>query len=121
MTEAEIEQYISDTKIKTIEHMCIGDSMIEVWYYSPLPTFLHGRVLYVCPFCLSFFSKRLELEQHSEKCEVRCPPGDEIYRDESLSVFELDNKSQKHYTENLCYISKCFLDHKFIDNELTLF
>lgn len=121
MDAAAIEQYCAETRIKTVEFLCYGDTIIEVWYYSPLPTLLHGKVLYVCPFCLSFFSRRSELEMHSEICEIRCPPGDEIYRDQNLSVFELDNKSQKLYTENLCYIAKCFLDHKFIDYELPTF
>lgn len=95
--------------------------MIEVWYYSPFPKEFHCKILYICPFCLGFFTRKFELEDHSEKCVVRSPPGDEIYRDEHLSVFELDNKCQKLYTENLCYIAKCFLDHKFIEYELPQF
>lgn len=62
MDAAAIETYVAETKIKTVEFLCYGDTLIEVWYYSPLPTFLHGKVLYICPFCLSFFSRRTELE-----------------------------------------------------------
>ena len=54
---------------------------------------------------LYFFKRKEELEWHSKKCTVRCPPGDEIYRDEKLSIFEFDAKYQKVYTEN-CLISK---------------
>jgi histone acetyltransferase MYST1 len=46
----------------------------------------------VCQFCLDFYTRKIELEAHSEKCKDRAPPGDEIYRDETLSVFEFDAK-----------------------------
>jgi hypothetical protein len=41
-------------------------------------------------------------------------PGDEIYRDPEnrISVFEIDGHKNPTYCENLCYISKLFLDHK---------
>ena len=65
---------------------------MEVWYYSPLPKEYHCQVLYICPFCLHFFVKKVELEAHSTRCMVRCPPGDEIYRDDKVSMFEFDAK-----------------------------
>ena len=55
---------------------------------------------------------KAELIRHSERCKTRCPPGDEIYRDDSVAMFELDGKNQQIYCENLCLISKLFLDHK---------
>ena len=47
-----------------------------------------------------------------QKCEVRCPPGDEIYRRHDLSVFEVDGNHSKIYCQNLCLLAKLFLDHK---------
>ena len=38
--------------------------------------------------------------------------GNEIYRDESVSMFELDGAVEKIYCQNLCYFAKLFLDHK---------
>lgn len=65
------------------------------------------------------------------KCEQRYPPGTEIYRknhsindqDESLSVFEVDGLTSKIYCQNLCLLSKLFLDHKtlYYDVEPFLF
>jgi hypothetical protein len=52
------------------------------------------------------------LERHMCKCELRHPPGDEIYRDGRLSVFEVDGRKNKIYCQNLCLLSKLFLDHK---------
>lgn len=39
-------------------------------------------------------------------------PGNEIYRDDRLAMFEVDGSEQKHYCQNLCYFAKLFLDHK---------
>lgn len=49
----------------------------------------------------------------------RHPPGDEIYRETAeggqgcgISVYEVDGKTNKVYCQNLCLLSKLFLDHK---------
>ena len=77
------------------------------------------------------------------KCKARHPPGDEIYRDGGISIFEVDGRRNKvffsHaffflslvktplrlqiYCQNLCLLSKMFLDHKslFYDVEPFLF
>ena len=52
------------------------------------------------------------LEQR--KCPLRHPPGDEIYRDGNLSVFEVDGKENKIFCQNLCLLAKLFLDHKCV-------
>lgn len=54
---------------------------------------------------------------------MRHPPGDEIYRDGSVSIFEVDGRKNKIYCQNLCLLSKMFLDHKslFYDVEPFLF
>lgn len=46
-----------------------------------------------------------------------------IYRHENNSVFEIDGSKNPTYCENLCYLSKLFLDHKnlFYDVEPFLF
>ena len=36
----------------------------------------------------------------------RHPPGNEIYRDENLAMFELDGMVEKIYCQNLCYFAK---------------
>ena len=51
------------------------------------------------------------------------PPGDEIYREKDISIFEVDPKVQRVYCENLCLLAKLFLDHKtlYYDVEPFLF
>lgn len=57
------------------------------------------------------------------KCELRHPPGNEIYRNGTLSMFEVDGKKNKIYCQNLCLLAKLFLDHKtlYYDVEPFLF
>ena len=55
------------------------------------------------------------------KCQIRHPPGDEIYRDKDISFFEVDGSIQRVYCENLSYISRMFLDHKNLYNSIEAF
>ena len=56
-----------------------------------------------------------------QKCTMRCPPGDEIYRDERRSVFEVDGFKQREYCQNLAWLSKLFLDHKNLYWDVDIF
>jgi len=44
------------------------------------------------------------------------PPGNQIYKDEveNLAMFEIDGERQQTYCQNLCLLSKLFLDHKLL-------
>lgn len=54
---------------------------------------------------------------------MRHPPGDEIYREGNISIFEVDGRKNKIYCQNLCLLAKMFLDHKtlYYDVEPFLF
>eukprot|EP01038_Epipyxis_sp_PR26KG_P005288 gene5288-7350_t len=54
----------------------------------------------------------LEHEEITKIKNVKHPPGNEIYRDDNVSMFELDGAVEKVYCQNLCYFAKLFLDHK---------
>jgi histone acetyltransferase MYST1 len=56
-----------------------------------------------------------------KKCDLKHPPGDEIYRSGTLSMFEVDGKKNKVYGQNLCYLAKLFLDHKTLYYDVDLF
>eukprot|EP00743_Colponemidia_sp_Colp-15_P005295 GILK01005694.1.p1 GENE.GILK01005694.1~~GILK01005694.1.p1 ORF type:complete len:457 (-),score=58.63 GILK01005694.1:201-1571(-) len=101
------------TKVKNINFIELGRHRIDTWYFSPFPEEYHNiDTLYVCEFCLNFFKYRPELDRHQLKCDLRHPPGNEIYRDGDISMFEVDGHKQKIYCENICYLAKLFLDHK---------
>ncbi len=40
------------------------------------------------------------------------PPGNEIYRNGTISFFEVDGRKNKTYAHNMCLLAKLFLDHK---------
>lgn len=46
------------------------------------------------------------------KCPQDTPPGDEIYRNENISLWEIDGVAAKLYCQNMCLLAKLFLDHK---------
>lgn len=101
------------TKVKNIQCIVLGKYEIETWYFSPYPEEYSGEEkLYVCEFCLKYMKKQKTLLNHSYKCHLKSPPGIQIYSEGNLSMFEIDGKDQKLYCQNLCLLSKLFLDHK---------
>lgn len=140
-TDADIKAHEAATKVKNIDMIgthnhtpryiiekytlcavacdCIvlGKYIMPTWYYSPFPEeYNKYSTLYFCEFCLSFFGLTADLDRHLRKCDLRHPPGNEIYRSAernvTISVFEVDGCKEITYTQNLCYIAKLFLDHK---------
>jgi hypothetical protein len=104
------------TKVKNIPRIELGAYEVDAWYYAPYPDEFAGEALkedklYLCEFCLKYMKAAATLERHKRKCDLRHPPGDEIYRDGVLSVFEVDGKDNKIYCQNLCLLAKLFLDH----------
>ena len=91
--------------------------------------------LYACEFCLKYVRKKKTLAKHKAACPLRHPPGDEIYRQPrsvdkntgeakpETSVFEVDGAKAPVYCQNLCLLSKLFLNHKtlYYDVEPFLF
>jgi histone acetyltransferase SAS3 len=61
--------------------------------------------------------------RHKTKCPWKHPPGDEIYRDGKIMVFEVDGRKNPLYCQNLCLLAKLFLGSKtlYYDVEPFLF
>ncbi|KAI8014219.1 Histone acetyltransferase of the MYST family 1 [Camellia lanceoleosa] len=89
---ASLREHEEFTKVKNIATVELGRYEIETWYFSL-----------------------------SRKCDLKHPPGDEIYRSGTLSMFEVDGKKNKVYGQNLCYLAKLFLDHKTLYYDVDLF
>ncbi|XP_064484834.1 histone acetyltransferase KAT5-like [Ornithodoros turicata] len=111
------------TRMKNIEMIELGHNRIRPWYFSPYPQELVNSCIYLCEFCLKFTKSRTCLGRHLRKCNVRHPPGNEIYRKGTYSFFEIDGRKNKIYAQNLCLLAKCFLDHKtlYYDTDPFLF
>ncbi|KAL5703833.1 histone acetyltransferase [Ranunculus cassubicifolius] len=119
---ASLHEHEENTKVKNIPCIEIGRYKIETWYHSPFLSDLSNlKVLYCCEFCLNFMKSQEQLERHMRKCDLKHPPGNEIYRNGTLSMFEVDGKKNKVYCQNLCRIAKLFLDHKTLFDEVHYF
>ncbi|XP_026192223.1 putative MYST-like histone acetyltransferase 1 [Cyclospora cayetanensis] len=113
LDEEYLREHEEATKLKTVERISIGSHLVDCWYFSPYPAEVQDvPVLFICEFCLSFFVHESELQRHALLCECKHPPGNEIYRDDRVSMFEVDGTHCRVYCENLCFLSKLFLDHK---------
>ncbi|KAL8829904.1 MAG: hypothetical protein Q9191_001747 [Dirinaria sp. TL-2023a] len=109
------------SKIKCVN---IGGYEVETWYAAPYPEeYSRNRVLYICEFCLKYMNSDYVAWRHKLKCPAKHPPGDEIYRDKSISVFEVDGRKNPVYCQNLCLLAKLFLGSKtlYYDVEPFLF
>jgi histone acetyltransferase MYST1 len=128
LDEASLREHEEVTRVKNVGFLELGRYQMETWYFSPLPKELVSggsqsndssqaaflEVLYVCEFTFRMFARKSELQRFQARlpAEQRHPPGNEIYRDGSLAMFEVDGLEEKIYCQNLCYIAKLFLDHK---------
>lgn len=111
-----------ELSIKNINKIVIRDYEVDAWYFSPYPKeIVKSGIVYICEFCLYYFSGMEKLKIHATECELRHPPGLQIYIENDLSFFELDGYVQKNYCRNLSLISKLFLDHKSLYYDIDVF
>lgn len=84
------------TRMKNIEKIELGRYRISPWYFSPYPIELTKLpVIYICEFCLKYVKSEVCLSNHLRKCHYRHPPGNEIYRKDNMSFFEIDGRKNK--------------------------
>lgn len=110
--EIQLEQERQEiTKVRTINQIRLGDYLIRVWYFSPYPDeFKNASILYICPHTFKYM---LTLDEFQiQRAIPFSPPGALIYEKDSISIFEVDGKIDKLFCQNLCLLSKLFLDHK---------
>lgn len=101
------------SRVRNLSRVQMGHHEIEPWYFSPYPQeFSESDLIYICEFCLEYFADYKPFERHRTKCTLHHPPGNEIYRDDTISFFEIDGRRQRTWCRNLCLLSKLFLDHK---------
>ncbi|KAL3232670.1 Histone acetyltransferase ESA1 [Nakaseomyces bracarensis] len=99
--------------VRNLSKIIMGKYEIEPWYFSPYPIELtDGDEVYIDDFTLQYFGSKKQYERYRKKCTLRHPPGNEIYRDDYVSFFEIDGRKQRTWCRNLCLLSKLFLDHK---------
>ncbi|EFP03051.1 CRE-MYS-2 protein [Caenorhabditis remanei] len=112
-TTARLEkEHEERTKIKNIPRITIGAHTINSWYYSPFPPYCENHEIFMCEYCLLYTPHKSRFKKHLMTCKTRQPPGNEIYRKDNISVYEVDGSGQKLYCQCLCLLSKLFMDHK---------
>ena len=115
------------TKVKNIGCIQIGEFEVDTWYYSPYPDEYCGvDRLYVCEvrarvilpvafpfsitssfisssprrqFCLKYMKNKKTYNRHRSECTCIRPPGDEIYREGNVCVYEIDGKKEPMYCQ----------------------
>jgi len=103
LDEKQLKEHEEVTKIKNISNVRFGKYYMECWYFSPFPKELFAdnpfiECLYFCEFSFRFFRSKDELVRYQSKPGLpRHPPGTEIYRDDYVSMFELDGAMEKIY------------------------
>ncbi|BFF95250.1 histone acetyltransferase Tip60-like [Drosophila madeirensis] len=99
--------------IKNVQWIELGKHRIKPWYFSPYPQVMCAQpCIYLCEWCLKYVMNATCLARHLVKCNLRHPPGEEIYRKDTISFFEIDGRRSRTYAQNLCLLSKLFLDEK---------
>jgi histone acetyltransferase HTATIP len=112
------------TRIKNVQEIEFGKYRITPWYFAPYPQELtNAPRLLICEFCMRYYGSPLSFSRHRSKCSLSHPPGNEIYRRDRISVYEIDGRKQREYAQNLCLFAKLFLDHKtlYYDTDPFLF
>lgn len=115
---------INSGPLPKVKHLSFGKYLMDTWFMAPYPEeYNQQKTLYICEFCLKYMNNEEILQTHVIKCPWRHPPGDEIYRKDSISIFEVDGRKNKLYCQNLCLLAKMYLDHKtlYYDVEPFLF
>ncbi|GAV47115.1 hypothetical protein ZYGR_0E01300 [Zygosaccharomyces rouxii] len=102
-----------DARTNSIEYIYLRDFEIKTWYTTPYPEeYNRNKILYVCEYCLKYMNSRYIYHRHELKCTHFRPPGNEIYRDGKISVWEIDGRENVIYCQNLCLLAKLFLNSK---------
>ncbi|XP_068678263.1 histone acetyltransferase KAT8-like [Montipora capricornis] len=112
-TAALEKEHEAITKIKFVDKIQFGKYEIDAWYFSPFPEeYGKQNKLWICEYCIKYMKYERTYKEHLGKCAMRQPPGKEIYRKGTISVYEVDGKEHKLYCQNICLLAKLFLDHK---------
>ena len=91
----------------------LGRHTLQSWYRSPYPHELQAhRAVHLCERCLGYHASAAAVAAHREVCGRAAPPGEEIYRSNGLSFFEVDGTTAPVYSQNLCLLAKLFLKSK---------
>ncbi|CAD5211680.1 unnamed protein product [Bursaphelenchus okinawaensis] len=70
-----------------------------------------------CHKCLACVPSLNQLIQHIEMCDMKTPPGDLIYSEGNLNVYEIQGKTETLYCRRLSLFAKTFIGSKAVHFE----
>ncbi|KAM3176004.1 hypothetical protein ACTXT7_007365 [Hymenolepis weldensis] len=98
-----------------VKEIVIGNWEMKTVYSSAFPPDIACLPrIYICEFCLSYMPCLVGYRRHRLRCRRRFPPGNEIYRKDKFSFFEIDGYLEKEYCHNLCLVAKLYLKQKTV-------
>ncbi|VDL60496.1 unnamed protein product [Hymenolepis diminuta] len=98
-----------------VKEIVIGNWEMKTVYSSAFPPDIACLPrIYICEFCLSHMPCLVGYRRHRLRCRRRFPPGNEIYRKDKFSFFEIDGYLEKEYCHNLCLVAKLYLKQKTV-------
>lgn len=108
--------------MKHIERIRYGDYEIDTWYFSPYPDdYGKAHSLYICQYCMRYMKFERSYRIHLLECRRKEPPGVEIYKEKSMSVYEVLGRNDKvklyffTVAAFVCFLSTIFL-RSFVHN-----
>ncbi|CAI2733810.1 unnamed protein product [Schistosoma spindalis] len=105
-------EFATEQRIRSV---IFGTWDLQPWYQSNYPADLSCLpTIYICEFCLCGMRHKVAYNRHKINCGRTFPPGNEIYRKENLSFFEIDGQKHQEYCRNLCLLAKLFLKQKTV-------
>ena len=107
--------------LQEIRRVQLGRYELDCWYKAPYPEGYAQEKLYICEHCLKYYKEPGSLGRCCQNPQQQHPPGDVIYCDGQIRVFEVDGEQQKLYAQCLCLLSKLFLDHASMAYSVSLF
>lgn len=103
-----------------VKQIIIGGEPFKTKFSCPLDCYNKKGIAWFCKYCLKYFQTRKTYLLHKKICN-KLPPGDEIYRDGSLSVFRIDGNISQKYCKSLCLIGKTLIEDKTLYNDVSPF
>ncbi|ETN72428.1 MOZ/SAS family protein [Necator americanus] len=109
-----VDQHRKAPPEKNIEWVVFGSYEIQCWYYSPYRLKKKAvEKLYVCENCLLYTDDVRMYKCHlAVDCKRTNPPGELIYEEGDVQIYEVFGALQKFYCQRLCLLAKLFIDHK---------
>lgn len=86
----------SNKKKENQHKIQFGNYVINTWFKSPYPPDVYTQSkFFICEFCFVSIKTANMAKRHKDKSCMKCPPGNEIYRQGNISIFEVDGQKNK--------------------------